>query len=324
MPPGRPLFTDIRQVIVMRMAQRGKLEIQAKWQEGWADWLLAQKGLAILSAQAYESDFRDFQAFLADLDQGGPDLRGVDEDKLDLYLASLRANEKTAKTIARRVAALRSFFGWAHTHGFLAKNPAEFLSSPRLPLRLPHYLSRAQMAAILAAPDMNNRGGFRDRCILELLYASGLRVSELCSLRLDSLDRQGGLVRVFGKGSRERLVPVYEAMLELLETWLAVWRPQFRPVGKSLFINRSGNALSRQYIWKMVRKYALQCGIAEELSPHSFRHSFATHLLEGGADLRVVQALLGHASINATEIYTHVDRTRLMEIFNKYHPRGRE
>lgn len=308
------------------MQNTGNCDLAYVWLDGWTDWLLAQKGLALLSVQAYEHDIQDFFKFLQTLQNtsSAPELKGMDEETLVLYLSWLRANEKTIKTVARRVAALRSFFEYVHTHQLIASNPAEFLETPRLPLHLPHFLSRKEMDEILARPNPANRGGFRDCCILELLYATGMRVSELCGLEPRNLDLQRGLVRVFGKGSRERFIPVHEAMQKMLVEWLEVWRPQFHPLDKKLFLNRSGKGLTRQYIWKLVRKYALECGITQEISPHSFRHSFATHLLEGGADLRIVQALLGHASINATEIYTHVERSRLMEIFNKCHPRNQE
>lgn len=308
------------------MKHSGNSGLAHAWLDAWTGWLLAQKGLALLSVQAYEQDMQDFFTFLKILrnESSVPEIDDLDEETLVLYLSWLRAGKKTIKTVARRVAALRSFFEYACSHGLAGRNPAEFLETPRLPLHLPHFLSRQEMELILARPEPAKRGGYRDRCILELLYATGMRVSELCALEPANLDMQRGLVRVFGKGSRERFIPMHETMLKMLEEWLAIWRPQFHPLEAKLFLNRSGKGLTRQYIWKLVRKYALECGISQEISPHSFRHSFATHLLEGGADLRVVQALLGHASINATEIYTHVDRRRLMEIFNKCHPRSQE
>lgn len=158
--------------------------------------------------------------------------------------------------------------------------------------------------------------------MLEMLYAAGLRVSELCNLSVADLDLQRGLVRVFGKGAKERLVPLHDMIQALLGDYLRSWRPLFSPGGNQLFVNRSGRALSRQYIWKMVKKYTLLAGIRRAVSPHTFRHSFATHLLEGGADLRAVQLLLGHADISATEIYTHVQAERLRGIHHQFHPRS--
>ena len=179
------------------------------------------------------------------------------------------------------------------------------------------------MEALLAQPDCGVKTGARDRCMLEMLYAAGLRVSELCNLDVLDLDLQRGLVRVFGKGAKERLVPLHDAMQQMLATYLKDWRPAFSPTGGQLFVNRSGRALSRQYVWKMVKNYALQAGIRRAISPHTFRHSFATHLLEGGADLRSVQLLLGHADISATEIYTHVQAERLRALHHQFHPRSR-
>ncbi len=176
---------------------------------------------------------------------------------------------------------------------------------------------------MLEMPLMEDRGGFRDRCMLELLYASGLRVSELCSLDLSNLDLQQGLVRVIGKGSKERVVPLHAVAQKLLSEYIAKFRPLFKPASKKLFLNRSGNGLTRQYVWQIVKKYALEAGIRRPISPHTFRHSFATHLLEGGADLRTVQILLGHADVAATEIYTHVQAMRLRQIHHQFHPRNK-
>ena len=162
----------------------------------------------------------------------------------------------------------------------------------------------------------------RDRCLLEMLYAAGLRVSEVCNLLVSDVDMQRGLVLVSGKGAKDRLVPLHSLVLELLQQWLSVWRDDFSPQSRYLFLNRSGKGLSRQYVWKMVKKYALLAGIRRSISPHTFRHSFATHLLEGGADLRAVQLLLGHADISATEIYTHVQAERLHALHRQFHPRS--
>ena len=205
----------------------------------------------------------------------------------------------------------------------MTKNPALLLENPKLPLHLPEVLRKDEMEALLAQPDCGVKTGARDRCMLEMLYAAGLRVSELCNLDVLDLDLQRGLVRVFGKGAKERLVPLHDAMQQMLATYLKDWRPAFSPTGGQLFVNRSGRALSRQYVWKMVKNYALQAGIRRAISPHTFRHSFATHLLEGGADLRSVQLLLGHADISATEIYTHVQAERLRALHHQFHPRSR-
>lgn len=273
------------------------------------------------TVSAYGDDIRNFLLFLEELGTTHP-IRELDEELLFLYLAWLRARGNSATTTCRRLSALRSFFNYAVREKLLPDNPARLLDNPKLPMRLPQVLTRAEMENLLSLPNLQERGGMRDRCILELLHAAGLRVSELCNLKVDDVDLQRGVVLVFGKGSKERLVPIHTMMQQLLNEYLQKWRPLFHPVSKHLFLNRSGTGPTRQYIWKLVKKYALLANLPKTLSPHSFRHSFATHLLEGGADLRTVQTLLGHASIDATEIYTHVQGERLAAIHRQFHPRN--
>lgn len=293
----------------------------------WLDSLVAERGLAHQTMLAYQQDMESFFLFQQELEKNGcnlPIFENADQDESHfmLYLAWLRSKGNSSRTLARRLSALRSFFEYAQSEGVLVNNPSIYLENPRLPIYLPETLTQEEMALLLDQPDAATRGGARDRCILELLYAAGLRVSELCQLEISNLDMQTGLVRARGKGSKERIVPIHNFMQELLLTYMAKWRSQFQPQSEKLFLNRSGRALSRQYIWKMVKKYALQCGLKKDISPHTFRHSFATHLLERGADLRSVQILLGHAQISATEIYTHIRESRLMAIHQKYHPRN--
>lgn len=288
----------------------------------WLDALLARQGLATATATAYQQDLDNFFLFLDEAGQGGDSAANLDEGLLFLYLAWLRSRDNGATTMSRRLSALRSFFAFALRENVISENPVELIDNPKTPFHLPILLSRAEMERILSLPAIDTRGGMRDRCILELLYAGGLRVSELCNLKVDDLDMQQGIARVLGKGAKERVAPIHNLMLELLDKYISKWRPQFRPASKFLFLNRSGNGLTRQYIWKLVKKYAAQANLPDTLSPHSFRHSFATHLLEGGADLRTVQILLGHSSINTTEIYTHVVDERLREIHHKCHPRN--
>lgn len=286
----------------------------------WLDSLLAARGLSPRTVDSYSEDLNNFFTFLTEV---GEQASEPDEDLFLLYLAWARARGNSAPTLCRRLSALRSFFKYALKQNAIAKDPTELLDNPKQSLHLPMVLEREEMTRLLATPDLDERGGFRDRCMLELLYATGIRVSELCSLKVDNLDMQAGLARVFGKGAKERLVPLHALMQKLLSEYLSVWRDLFKPRSKYLFLNRSGNGLSRQFIWKTVRKYAQLAGIERPISPHAFRHSFATHLLEGGADLRSVQILLGHASISATEIYTHVQGKRLLAIHQQFHPRNR-
>lgn len=290
----------------------------------WLNALLSRRGLSPRTTESYGSDLESFFAFLAELGQnvkidGAAD---INEGVLFYYLAWLRARGIAATTQARHLSALRSFFHFACHENLIPDNPAELLDNPKLPLHLPCVISRSEMEQLLSMPDIATRQGMRDRSILELLYAAGLRVSELCNLKLNDLDLQRGLVVVFGKGSKERLVPIHNLMQNLLAEYLERARPLYKPACQNVFLNRSGNGLTRQYIWKLVKKYAALADLNPDFSPHSFRHSFATHLLEGGADLRAVQMLLGHASINATEIYTHVEGERLKQVHRQYHPRN--
>jgi integrase/recombinase XerD len=291
----------------------------------WRDCLLAQRGLAPLTVEAYAQDMEIFFLFRNELKNFDTvPISSPDEHQILLYLSWLRARGNCETTLARRLSALRAFFSFAAEEGVITVNPTGMLDTPKKPFHLPEVLSREEMEILLDIPDMRNKSGWRDRCILELLYAAGLRVSELCELTVADLDLQRGLVRVFGKGAKERLSPVHEFAQKMLSTYLRDWRQKFSPKVKNLFLNRSGERLTRQYVWKMVRKYAVLSGISRAISPHTFRHSFATHLLEGGADLRAVQLLLGHADISATEIYTHVQSDRLRGIHRRFHPRSRQ
>ncbi len=289
--------------------------------EQWLDHLLAERGLSPHTAASYGQDLKNFIIYL---NEGEHNLQSKDfgEQELFLYLAWLRVRGNAGRTLSRHLSSLRGFFAYCVEHGFLSKNPASLLESPKLPSLLPDFLSQEEVKNLLDKPNMQDRLGQRDRCILELLYASGLRVSELCELNTANIDNQRRLLRVFGKGSKERIVPVHAKAMHLLEEYLEHWRSLFVPKEDFIFLNRSGRGLTRQYIWKMVKKYAVAAGITRSISPHTFRHSFATHLLEGGADLRTVQILLGHSHIGATEIYTHVQTRRLLDIHKRFHPRN--
>lgn len=313
--------------------------------ERWLDHLLAERGLSPHTAAAYGQDMGSFLLFLESRTSAGsakgkqqaalspPDTTSeslpsdiaveLDEQTLFLYLSWLRGRGHAGRTLSRHLSSLRGLFSFASLEGESADNPAALLENPRLPSLLPEVLTQEEMEAVLAQPDRDNRNGRRDRCMLELLYAAGLRVSELCDLRIQDIDGQRRLLRVFGKGAKERLVPVHEMAMDVLEDYTRHWRAAFQPKEQHVFLNRSGRGLTRQYVWKVVKKYVTAAGILRDVSPHTFRHSFATHLLEGGADLRSVQLLLGHADISATEIYTHVQADRLRALHRQFHPRNR-
>ena len=284
--------------------------------------LLAQKGLALNTVSAYEQDLNDFLAFLAEA-KANDDLRAVNEQDILLYFSWQQAKGQSTRTQARRLSALRSFYIHAQRDQIMAFDPTQFLSTPKLPFHLPEFLTREEMVAVLNMPTGNKPAAKRDSCILTLLYAAGLRVSELCNLKTSHVDLNRGVIHVErGKGAKDRSVPIHSQAQKQILSYLEETRPLFNPKTDYLFLNRSGKGLTRQYIWKSVKQYVAQAGISKNVSPHTFRHSFATHLLEGGADLRSVQLLLGHADISATEIYTHVQTERILAIHHQYHPRN--
>lgn len=301
----------------MNSTQENKTNNYSEQLSRWLDRLLAVEGLAPKTCEAYEQDIRTFLTYLKEAGTVT-----VNEDCVLLYLAWLTAKEQSERTRARRLSALRSFFRYLLRNGEISEDPTRFCDNPRLPDHLPEVLSQEEIESILSIAE-TSKAGLRDSCILELLYAAGLRVSELCSLALSDLDLERGIVRVVGKGSKTRFVPLHSLAQKRILAYLSDIRPKFQPKGQTVFVNRFGRGLTRQYVWKMVKETVLKAGIRRTISPHTFRHSFATHLLEGGADLRSVQMLLGHADIAATEIYTHVQAARLLELHHACHPRNK-
>lgn len=289
--------------------------------DNYLQHLLVEDGLAENTLKAYTADLRDFLAFTSGHNMP---VSEITDQTIFLYIVQVRRRGLGGRSLARHLSALRGFFAYAREEGALHSDPAQFLENPKLQRKLPEVLSQAEMRAILEKPKLNDKLGFRDRAMLELLYASGLRVSEICALKPVDFDSQAGFLRIFGKGSKERLVPVHAEAARWLDDYLRHWRPLFKPVTDFIFLNRSGNGLSRVGVWKLVQRYAREAGIRRDISPHSFRHSFATHLLDGGADLRSVQMLLGHADVSATEIYTHVQAERLLDVHKSHHPRSRK
>jgi integrase/recombinase XerD len=241
------------------------------------------------------------------------------------YLDHLRRKKLSNRSIARQVTTLRGLFGFLLEEGELSRNPAELLAAPKIGTSLPKYLDHERVGQLIEAPDSNSRTGLRDRAMLDLLYATGLRVSELIKLRVADLDELQGVVRVLGKGGKQRLVPVGKAALAAVEEYKSQQREQLLGgrVSAFLFVTARGTAMTRQGFWKLLRGHGKQAGIFRSLSPHVLRHTFATHLLEGGADLRSVQTMLGHADIGTTQIYTHVMRSRLRQTVDQHHPRAK-
>jgi integrase/recombinase XerD len=290
--------------------------------DAFCDQVWLQDGLAASSLASYR---RDLAAWATWLERRGRTLLGAQRADVDAYLADQFRGKAKATSVSRRLSALRRFYALQLLQGTLAADPTLRVRTPKLPRRLPKNLSEAEVEALLAVPDAATTLGLRDRAMLETLYATGLRVSELVGLTLAQVSLDMGVVRVVGKGNKERLVPLGEEAIRWLKRYLAAARPELVGSGKSaaLFVTARRAPLTRQAFWALVKRIGAKAGIsAARLSPHVLRHAFATHLLNHGADLRVVQLLLGHADITTTTIYTHVARERLKQLHALHHPRG--
>jgi integrase/recombinase XerD len=287
----------------------------------YLDHLRVERALSPNTLEAYGRDLARLTAHAARRRRHVVAL--VQADLAD-FIGGLRGQGLAPRSVARAVHAIHGLYRFAVREGRLMGDPMENLKAPRAFKALPRYLTGPQVEALLAAPDTATPLGLRDRAMLEVLYATGLRVSELIGLRAADLDMQVGIVTCFGKGSKERLVPLGEIALAWVRRYLAEVRSLM--VGQRsttvLFLSRRGGRLSRMGVWGIVRRHAVTAGVERTLTPHVLRHSFATHLLEGGADLRAVQAMLGHADISTTQIYTHVSRERLRRVYDKFHPRA--
>jgi integrase/recombinase XerD len=284
--------------------------------------VLVERNLAAKTLDAYAGDLESYLKFLARAGVGGA--AAVERRHVHDYMAAETRAGMSAATRSRRLAALRGFHRFLVLEGLVAASPLEGVRGPRRGLRLPAVLTVGEIERLVASPPADTALGLRDRAALELTYAAGLRVSEACGLAVEALDRSSRLVRVMGKGRKERLVPAGRAAVAAVERYLDRGRPRLvrGRVAPTLLVNARGGTLSRMGYWKMLRKHARAAGIRRHLTPHTLRHSFATHLLEGGADLRVVQELLGHADIGTTQIYTRVDGQYLLEIYRTFHPRA--
>lgn len=278
-----------------------------------------EKGLSVHTIAAYSFDLKDFRDFCKRRRTGWP----VTAEDLRAYLDAMQGGKISARTAARRLSTLRQFFRFLLLEGRIGEDPTALLAAPKTWRNLPKYLTTAQVEALLGAPDTTPRG-MRDRAMIETLYATGLRVSELVMLRPADVNLDLGFVRVTGKGGKQRLVPLGAKAQQALREYLGEARAALLKgrASPQLFVTGRGGGMTRQAFWLLLRRYGRQAGIFQKLSPHVLRHSFATHLLEGGAGLRSVQAMLGHADISTTEIYTHVMRTRLKSIVDEHHPRG--
>lgn len=293
----------------------------------YLQFIKLEKGLAENSSVSYENDLRRYLLFIQN-DLNIHSLAGITLDHIENYLAELTSMGLAVSTLARNISSIRNFHEFAVVEKLAEANPAELMDLPKKAQKLPDVLSANEVEEILSTINRTTDSGTRDAAIMETLYASGMRVSELTNLTIDRLFFEVGFIRVIGKGNKERLVPLGEIAQQAIEEYITTARKKFlnhNKPGKSknkLFLNQRGGPLSRMSIWNIVNKYAKKSGIKKNVYPHIFRHSFATHLLEGGADLRAVQEMLGHTSISTTEIYTHVDRTLLHQIHKEFHPRS--
>lgn len=286
-------------------------------------FLKLEKNLSENTVNSYKNDISTFLNFAEE-----KKITDLSEIKYDHFFSFFRLLSKlglTGKTAARYYSSLKSFFNYLLQNNYIKSNPIEKLESPKLEKKLPQVLTLAEVDKILAQPKVEDKLGLRDRAILELFYACGIRVSELIDLKISSLFFEDEIIRVFGKGSKERLVPIGSSAINWINEYLTKSRPVLEKKNKSgnfVFLNNHGGKLTRMGIWKIIDRYAKEAKINKEVHPHTFRHSFATHLLEGGADLRAVQEMLGHVDISTTQIYTHIDREFIKQEHKQYHPRG--
>lgn len=299
---------------------RGPVPVWKRVLDRYLEELAVERGLAQNSVDAYRRDLSRLGEMLA---KRGGDLLTADAQALAGHLRDLRRQGLSPRSTARALAAIRGFYEHLVTHGERADNPAVNLLPPKLWRTLPKVLSEDEVEALLAAPDVHTPLGLRDRAMIELLYATGLRVSELIGLQLPQLRLDAGFLVAFGKGSKERVVPVGETAEDWVRRYLREVRPNLAQ-GRhhNVFVNHRGEPMTRMGFWKILRKHGLEAGIKTDFSPHTLRHSFATHLLEHGADLRAVQTMLGHADVSTTEIYTHIHKERLKSVYDKFHPRS--
>jgi len=290
--------------------------------DAFIDYLTVECGLAKNTQLAYRSDMEKFAAHLAR--RGGRDPLRVTTSTVLAFLMNLKDRGYSVTSIARMLAAVKMFYRFLTLENIIQRNVTSVLESPRIWRTLPTVLSPAEVDLLIGAPDVKMPLGLRDKALLELLYATGMRASEVTALDVDSIHAEYGYLRCIGKGSKERLVPVGRAALELVHRYVREVRPLLLRgrTELALLLSRTGRRLTRETVWRVVERYARLAGIRKPISPHTLRHSFATHLLAGGADLRSVQEMLGHASVTTTQLYTHVDRDRLKEVHRRFHPRG--
>ena len=291
-----------------------------KYVSEYTDFLKIEKRQSQNTVESYRRDVSRFAMYLSNNQLGGTKTSDVRS-----FLVFLRNEEGLApSSVARCLSSLKSFYNFLYVESLISENPIETIASPRPWRKLPNVMSMQEVDALIAAPDINTLAGVRDLAMLELMYATGLRVSELVSLKMGAVNLEVGYLRTLGKGAKERIVPIGDIAKTTIENYVINARPLFQKkyASEDLFLTRFGNAMTRQGFWKILKKYSIKAKIVGIVSPHALRHAFATHLLERGADLRSVQKMLGHADISSTQIYTHVLRERMREVHERFHPRA--
>jgi len=285
----------------------------------FADYLKIEKRQSLNTVSAYKRDMKRFVSYFSD-----KKVSEVTASDVRSFLLSMREEGLAASTVARALSSVKSFFSYLFTENQISENPTEIIESPRPWRKLPNVMSMEEVDVLIAAPDTKSPAGLRDLAMLELLYATGLRVSELVSVKMSTVDLKVGYLRSLGKGSKERVVPLGDAARIAVENYLLNGRPALLKKRSSgdMFLTRRGVAMTRQGFWKILKQYTVKAGIKGAVSPHTLRHAFATHLLERGADLRSVQQMLGHSDISTTQIYTHILQERMREVHDRYHPRA--
>ncbi|MFD1862587.1 site-specific tyrosine recombinase XerD [Planococcus chinensis] len=292
--------------------------------DDYLHFLRVERQLAENTLVSYERDLKSYLQYLKEVEQLDS-LRKVERVHILNHLRHLKETTKTSRTVARHISSIRSFHQFLIRERVVDNDPTVHLEMPQMEKKLPNILSIEEVDALIEAPARDKANGIRDRAMLELLYASGMRVSECINLDIEDINLTMGFVRCFGKGGKERIIPLGKSALEACRSYLETARGQLVKEGAatdSLFINQRGKRLTRQGCWKLLKQHAQKAGIQKELTPHTLRHSFATHLIENGADLRAVQEMLGHADISTTQIYTHVSKTRLKDVYSQFHPRA--
>lgn len=287
-------------------------------------FLVVEKGLSKNTIVSYKRDLNSYIHYLKNVEQLG-ELNGVQRPQIVHFLKFLKDSGKSSKTLARHIASIRAFHHFLLREKAVDHDPTVHIESPQHERSLPKVLSMEEVETLLESPKLSDPYGYRDKAMLEMMYATGIRVSELIGLKLSDVHLTMGFVRCMGKGSKERIIPIGKTASDAIDEYLEKGRPKLaskKHKDDSLFLNHHGKGLSRQGFWKILKRLTADAGIEKELTPHTLRHSFATHLLENGADLRAVQEMLGHADISTTQIYTHVTKTRLKDVYTKFHPRA--